>query len=81
MKEESFVSLVGVIGVLVLLIFLLVGFLPSYFGESEYVPVYGDTIVILDDNDSAIYLVEILDSVEIDNGIEWGPTEFRLWNE
>ena len=81
MKEESFVSLVGAIGALVLIILFLVGFISSYSGESEYVPVYGDTIVILDDNDSAIYLVEILDSAKIDNGIEWGPTEFRLWNE
>ena len=81
MKEESFVSLVGVIAALVLLIFLLVGFLPSYFGEAEYAPVYGDTIMILDENDSALYLVEIVDSAKIDNGVEWGPTEFRLWNE
>ena len=49
--------------------------------QKEYEYVYGDTIYFIptENEDTIYHLVEILDSVEVN--VEWGPTDFKLWNE
>lgn len=82
MRDITFVRLMVVILFLTLFVLVFEFFYPPFpTNEKNYIPIYGDTIVVIDDNDSIAYYVEIIDSVEVKDAVEWGPTEFKLWNE
>lgn len=83
MKEVVFVRVVSVIILLILVSFIgLVSFSGIKGGGEKRYEYIGDTGWVYDfEGDSGFYIFEITDSVEVSNEVEWGPTEFKMWNE